>query len=182
MRRRAREPQRAPPGTGFEAVSLTFPLVLDNYLLQATLTVPLSDYLLRIDQTYSAATHSAEAARFDVGAARATALTNGKVAYYSWLQARGTVIVAVETLNDQRIHLNDSRNQFTVGNASKADVMRAETAVAQAELALVTAQNAADLAEVQMRIGLHLPNHEEKLVPGEGLDSSLPSFQGSSRG
>jgi outer membrane protein TolC len=178
----------APAGTvlnansGFEAVAFTFPLVLDNYLLQATLTVPISDYLLRIDQTYSAATHSAEAARYDVGAARATALTNGKVAYYSWLQARGTVIVAVETLNDQRIHLNDSRNQFTVGNASKADVMRAETAVAQAELALVTAQNAADLAEVQMRIGLHLPNHEAKLVPGEGLDSTLPSFQGSLQG
>jgi outer membrane protein TolC len=171
-------PLNLPPGVGFEAVSLTFPLVLDNYLLQATLTVPLSDYLFRIDQTYTAATHSADAARFDLGAARATALSNGKTAYYSWMQARGSVIVAVETLNDQRVHLTDARNQFTVGNASKADVLRAETAAAQAELAVVQAKNAADLAEVQMRVALHLPAGQP-LVPGEGLDSQPPSFQGS---
>jgi outer membrane protein TolC len=119
-----------------------------------------------------------DAARFDLGAARANALTNGKIAYYSWLQARGGVIVAVETLNDQRVHLNDSRNQFTVGNASKADVMRSETAVAQAELALVTAQNAAELAEVQMKVALHLPAGSQALVPGEGLDDVPPPFQG----
>jgi outer membrane protein TolC len=160
------------PGTTF------LPPIWDQALFQATLTVPLSDYLLRINQTYTAATHSAEAARFDLGAARASALTNGKVAYYSWLQARGAVVVAVETLNDQRVHLKDSRNQFTVGNASKADVMRAETAVAQAELALVEAQNAAELAEVQMKVALHLPPGAEHVVPGEGLDTVPPPFQG----
>ncbi len=160
------------------ADSLSFPVPYDNTLLQATLTIPLSDYLLRINQSYTAATKSAEAARFDVGTQRAQALSNGKVAYYSWLQARGAVIVAVETLNDQRTHLNDSRNQFTVGNASKADVMRAETAVAQAELALVQARNSAELAEEQMRIALHLPDGEQQLLPGEGLDTVPPPFQG----
>src|SRR6202034_1481109 len=114
---------------------------------------------------YTAASRSTDAARFDLGAARANALTNGKLAYYTWLQNRGTVIVAVETLNDQRIHLNDSRNQFTVGNASKADVLRAETTVAQAELALVQAENAMELAEVQMKIALHLPESSERVLP-----------------
>jgi outer membrane protein TolC len=170
-------PPGQPTNGPFIAVGLSFPLVLDNWLFQGTLTVPISDYLLRIDQTYTAATRSTDAARFDLGAARATALTNGKVAYYSWMQARGQVIVAVETLNDQRIHLNDSRNQFQVGNASKADVLRAETAVAQAELVLVQAQNAADLGEVQMRIAMHVPS-TQPMVPGEGLDTEPPAFQG----
>lgn len=173
-----------PNGTGtFTGALISTPLSfppppVDNTVLQATLAIPLSDYLFRTNQTYTAATHSSEAARFDVGSARANALSNGKVAYYTWLQTRGSIIVAVETLNDQRIHLNDSRNQFTVGNASKADVLRAETAVAQAELGLVQAENAEELAETQMRVALHLPPTAERLVPGEGLDTQLPPFQG----
>ncbi|HEY2513067.1 MAG TPA: TolC family protein [Polyangiaceae bacterium] len=153
------------------------PQFLDQALFQATLTVPISDYFLKIDQNYTAATHSVEAARFDVAAARATALANGKVAYYTWMNARGAVIVAVQALNDQRTHLNDARNQFQVGNASKADVLRAETSEASAELALVQAENAADLAEEQMRIALHIPAGP-KLVPGEGLDEQPALFPG----
>ncbi len=159
-------------GTNF-----TFPLVLDNYLLQASLTIPITDYFLKTNEAYSAATKSAEAARYDVGAARATALSNGKVAYYTWLQARGAVIVAVQALNDQRTHLNDARNQFAVGNASKADVLRAETAVASAELQVENAKNAADLAETQMRIALHAPANQ-RMIPAEGLDVVPPPFQG----
>ena len=157
-----------------------YPLFLNNTTLQATLTVPISDYFLRINQQYTSATQSADAARFDLGASRATTLSNAKVAYYTWMQMRGAVIVAVEALNDQRIHLNDAKNQFTVGNASKADVLRAETNVASAELAVVTAENQADLAETQMRIALHAPP-ERRLVPGEGLDGNPAPFQGSLR-
>ena len=50
---------------GARQLQLPF-FVLDNWLLQATLTVPISDYFLRIDQNYTAATHSQEAARWDV--------------------------------------------------------------------------------------------------------------------
>src|SRR5262249_21991443 len=35
--------------------ALDFPLILDNYLLQANITVPISDYFLRISQNYTAA-------------------------------------------------------------------------------------------------------------------------------
>ena len=130
----------APPGQAPVLVSgsAIAPLILNNTLLQATLTVPISDYFVRINQNYTAATKSTEAARFDLGAARATALSDAKVAYYTWMQMRGAVIVAVQALNDQRVHLNDANTQFTVGNASKADVLRAETSVASAELTVVT--------------------------------------------
>jgi outer membrane protein TolC len=169
----------APPGAPPELVpgSSIYPLFLNNYVFQATLTLPISDYFLRINQNYTSATRSADAARFDLGAQRATQLTNAKVAYYTWMQMRGAIVVAVEALNDQRVHLNDAKNQFTVGNASKADVLRAETNVAAAELAVVTSENQADLAETQMRIAIHAPA-ERKLVPGEGLDTPQGTFQG----
>jgi outer membrane protein TolC len=122
----------------------TFPFFkLDNWLLQATISVPISDYFLKIDQNYTAATRSQDAARWDVVTARTLSAANGRVAYYTWLNARGAVIVAIQALNDQKTHLRDARNQFAVGNASKADVLRAETAVASAELTLERARNLA---------------------------------------
>jgi outer membrane protein TolC len=157
--------------------TLAFPLVLDNYLLQGTITVPISDYLLRIDQNYTAATHSRDAARWDVLTARAGSEANGRIAYYTWLNARGAVIVAVQALNDQRTHLRDARNQFAAGNASKADVLRAETAVASADLALERAKNLSDLTEKQLRTLMHLPE-EVALAPGEDLDAPVAPVEG----
>ena len=156
---------------------ITFPLILDNWLLQASITVPISDYFLRIGQNYSAATHAADAARFDAEAARAKSSADGKVAFYTWLRARHAVVVAVQALNDQRTHLRDAQNQFAAGNASRADVLRAETAVASAELQVVRAQNLADLSEKQVRIAVHA-KEGEALAPGESLDKPPAALQG----
>ncbi len=51
--------------TPLVAIPLSFPVVLDNWLLQATLTVPITDYFLRINQNYTATTRAREAARYD---------------------------------------------------------------------------------------------------------------------
>jgi outer membrane protein len=153
------------------------PLVLDNWLLQATLTVPISDYFLRTNQNYTSATHSEEASRWDVVTARAGSEANGRLAYYAWLNARGTVIVAVQALNDQRTHLRDARNQFAAGNASKADVLRAETSVASAELSLEHAKNLSSLTEKQLLVAVHA-REGESIVPGEDVESAPPPVQG----
>jgi outer membrane protein TolC len=154
-----------------------FPLVFNVWTLQGTITVPISDYFLTIGQRYAAATRSEDAARWNLLGARASALTDGKAEYYTWLRNRGAVIVAVQALNDQKTHLRDARNQFDVGNASKADVLRAETSVAAAELALEQASNLSDLTEKQLRTAMHLPEGTV-VLPGEDLEATLPSFQG----
>jgi outer membrane protein TolC len=154
-----------------------FPLVFNVWTLQGTITVPISDYFLTIGQRYAAATRSEDAARWNLLGARASALTDGKAEYYTWLRNRGAVIVAVQALNDQKTHLRDARNQFDVGNASKADVLRAETSVAAAELALEQASNLSDLTEKQLRTAMHVPEGTV-VLPGEDLQAALPSFQG----
>jgi outer membrane protein TolC len=154
---------------------------VNNWLLQGTLTVPISDYILSIDQKYTAATRSEEAARWDVMSARATALSNGKIEYYTWLRNRGAVIVAVQSLNDQKTHLRDARNQFAVGNASKADVLRAETAVSAAELTVEQATNLSDITEKQLRVAMHVPEGA-MLLPGEDLETAVGPFQGNLQG
>jgi outer membrane protein TolC len=172
----------APAGTinptPTEAVTFSFPFfVLDNWLLQAQLSVPISDYFLRIDQNYTAATSSQEAARWDVVTARSASEANGRIAYYAWMNARGAVVVAVQALNDQKTHVKDARNQFATGNASKADVLRAETAMSSAELALERARNLMDLSEKQLRVAMHLRD-DEPVKPGEDLDAAVPPVQG----
>src|SRR5581483_3010239 len=155
----------------------TFPVILNNWTFQGTLAVPISDYFLRINQAYTAATLSRDAARYDLAGARAKAGADGRVAYYTWLRARGAQIVAIQALNDQKTHLADAKNVFTVGRASKADVLRAETAVASAELAVERAKNLVDLTEKQIRIAMH-DNSDFAYVPGEALDAPVQPFQG----
>jgi len=155
------------------AENLAFPPVLDNYLLQASFTLPISDYFLRIAKNYSAASRSAEASRHDLAAARAKAYSDGKVVYYSWMRARAAVVVALQSLADQRNHLSDARNQFEAGNANRADVLRAQTNVANAELQLEKARDLSDLSEEQVRIALHV-GEEQRLVPGEPLEGPVP--------
>jgi outer membrane protein TolC len=158
--------------------NFSFPFfILNNWLFQATISIPISDYLLRTDQAYTAATQSQDAARWNVVTARAASEANGRIAYYTWLNARGGVVVAVQALNDQKTHLRDARNQFAAGNASKADELRAETAMASADLALERAKNLSDLSEKQLRVAMHAPEGEV-LLPGENLDSPVPPVEG----
>lgn len=166
----------APPGTvnppTISGGSFSFPLVFDQWLTQATIAVPISDYFLKINKGYTASTHQEEAARYDVATARAKSFSDGKIAYFTWLRARGGVVVAQQSLAVARAHLKDAENQFAVGNASKADVLRAQTAVAAAELAVERAKSGVVITERQVRVATHA-SEDERLEPGESLDTGL---------
>ena len=153
----------------------SFPIILDNYFIQAQIVVPISDYFLRINQTYSAATHVRDAVKYDVLAARSKSYAEGQLAFYTHIRARGTLIVAEQTLGDVKAHATDAKSQFTAGNASKADVLRAETAVAAAELQVERVKNLVALTQKQLRLALHAKD-EEHFSLGEELETALPSM------
>jgi outer membrane protein TolC len=117
---------------------------------------------------------SEDAARFDVIGARAKSYADGKVAYYTWLRARGAVGVAEQSLAVASAHQKDAENQFAVGNASKADVLRAQTQVAAAELSVERAKSGVALTERQVRVAIH-GREDEALNPVESLDGTLAS-------
>jgi len=80
--------------------------------------------------------------------------------------------VALQALAVARGHLKDAQNQFTVGNASKADVLRAETQVATAELGVEQGKAGVAVTERQVRVAMHA-NDDEKFEPGDPLDGAL---------
>ena len=171
----------APPGTFNPtptiAVTFAFPVILDNWLMQATLAIPLSDYVFRLSQNYSAASKGEQAARLDVASARAKSAADGKIAYYNWIRARGSMVVAQLALGDQKTHLVDTKNLFQVGNASQVDVLRSETGVAAAELAVEQTKHFVELTETQIRLAVH-GGPDEVLLVGEALEGDLPPMSG----
>jgi len=149
-----------------------FPMFFNQWVAQATIAVPISDYFLKINKAHTAATKQEEAARWDIATARAKSFSDGKIAYFTWLRARGAVTVAEQNLSVAQAHLKDAQNQFSVGNASKADVLRAQTQVAAAELLLERTKSSVVVTERQVRVATHA-GEDEKLEPGESLDSPL---------
>src|SRR5262249_42409980 len=61
---------------------------------EISLTIPVSDYLLRIVPAHSAARHSAAGASLILRAARRQVATNGRLAFCGWVRARLPLVLA----------------------------------------------------------------------------------------
>jgi outer membrane protein TolC len=170
-------PGPIPPGTPLVNVPFTFPILLNQTILQATLNVPLSDYLLRIPQGYAAATKNEKAARFSENAARLKVATDGRAMYYTWVRAKLQEVVTEQALLQARAHHVDAQHAFDAGTLNKADVMRIESQVALSRLMLARAKNLAEVVETQIRVAMHDPSPAAYEV-GESMDGEPPKVQG----
>ena len=150
----------APAGTPSPPTASTGPVsiapVVDNYALDATLTVPVTDYVLRLARGLEAAKHGRDAAEWETVVADSRARLAGRIAFYEWIRANASVDAAKQSVAEQRAHLADVTSQVSQGNASRADALRVETAVASAEATLAEADALRATAEVQLRTLLHL--------------------------
>jgi outer membrane protein TolC len=79
-------------------------------------------------------------------------------AYYNLLAVRSFQEVAAETVKQREYQLELAQARHRVGVAAKSDVLKAETEKADADLAIVRAQNAVHIAKGQMArtMGLHV--------------------------
>ncbi|APR80256.1 outer membrane efflux protein [Minicystis rosea] len=162
-----------PQGTQLVAVPFTIPSLSNQTVLQANITVPISDYVFRLAQGYSAASRSVKAAELNERAAKLKAAQDGRVAYYTWARARLSAIVAQQALEQSRAHLADVRAAYEAGAASKADVMRVEAQVAAGELVAQRASGFARTTEESVRTAMHDPSAPGSLALGEDLRAPL---------
>jgi outer membrane protein TolC len=153
--------------------SINFPLVYDMYSLQGQVVVPISDYILRITQNHAAASRSQAAARLAEAAARRKAQRDARVAFYNWARARGGVVVTTQALGTAHQHEQDVHAAVNVGTASRADLLRVESQVAQTELLVERSRNLAALAEEQLRVLMHDPA-SSRYELGEDLTRDPP--------
>ncbi|MEZ4221122.1 MAG: TolC family protein [Polyangiaceae bacterium] len=166
-----------PPGAPLVAVpgsALSFPTILDQYTLQAGLVVPLTDYLSRIPETKAAAGLAAESAGQELEVTRRAARSNGRLIYYEWVRARLSRVASTQAVDQARSHVEVVRALQSAERLSKADVLRAEAALARAELVDTRATTLTQVAEDRLRAALHDPSPQPYEI-GEDLFASLPS-------
>ncbi|MBX3125978.1 MAG: TolC family protein [Polyangiaceae bacterium] len=150
-----------PPGAplvGVPASALSFPVILDQYVLQAGVVVPLSDYLLRTGQSHTAAREGVAAAELTVTARRRAASASGQLAYHDWVRATLAEIVADQGVEQAERHLSAAETLRELDRAVDADIMTARARVARAELARERARSLVDVSEQQLRTMLREPS------------------------
>ena len=169
-------PGPLPPGQPLRAVGFSFPVIRNQYAAQASVVVPLSDYVLRIPQGVSSAQERQRSMSLNELAAQAAAATNGRVVFYGWAKARWQVLVAKQTLTQTQGHLVDVQKLVEAGEASKADALRLQSQVASAQLFVTRAEALAQVYEQQLRVALHAPA-KEALDLGEDVQSDVPTAE-----
>lgn len=165
-------PPDSPLGQMMGGASFSFESPLDQWHTQAQVQIPLSDYVLRISRSYAAASKSLRAANLDERAQKLKTALDGRLAYYDWLRARGAAQVAEQTLDQANGHLADVRQAFAVGSVSKADVLRVEAQVAQAEMLVERMRNLARITEDRLRVLMHDTSGRPYAV-GENLEDEV---------
>jgi outer membrane protein len=159
----------AVPSLGLD---LQIPFLQNVYDTQATLTVNLSDYVLRYPKLISAAKLSAEASRLNKLAAEVAAGQDARLAYYEWLRAQLQVLIARRQLAQVRATLVQEKALLDVQRVSRADYLRIESQAAEAEQTLDQLQNVASLREEQLRIYIGAPTGEQLSI-GEDIREEL---------
>lgn len=140
---------------GIPASAFSFPQTFDQFLLQASLRIPISDYALSISNAYAAASHSERAAALSREAARLNVAAEGRMAYYDWAQAKLRAVVAEQSLEQAQASLTRTERALDAGRASSADRSSAKSVVANARLLLEQAHTQVRLADQRMRLLMH---------------------------
>ena len=163
-------PSAAPstPSAGF-----SFPVILDNILLNATVSVPLSDIPFRLARVYEAAGLTVEARRLDELSSRSAAATEARVAFYEYMRAQGQLAVAQQALETAQQHQQDLARFVEAGTVARVELLRVEAQVAESERIVLSAREGQSLAEAQLRQRMHV-TEGEALTLGEALDGEVP--------
>lgn len=170
-------PGAIPPGAQLVAVPLSFPIILNNYVLQAQLNVPLSDYLLRTSRAISGANRVKNASELDERATKLSVARDARVAYYQWIRVQGFAFVGAQSVEQAKGHLSDSNNAFQAGLVSKADVLRAQSGLKSAELFKERAESNVRLATMRLRVLMKDPANKQYEV-GENILAAVAPLPG----
>jgi outer membrane protein TolC len=161
-------------GTPIGAQEFAFQFPENNYLLNAHLSIPISDYVLRVADAAAASSSSREAAKIAVEAEKAKVASDARALYFNWLRARAQAAVAKNAVERTRARLQDARATFTAGQISKADLLRLEAQVANTELVATRANSLVSLTTGQLAIIMEDWNPAYRVGQGIPVPADVP--------
>lgn len=129
-----------------------FELPVNQYSLQASLSIPVSDYIFGLLPARRGSKAQLEAAELQRDAEVEQVYVDAKLAYYDWVRAEAQVVVAEHSLERTKARLEDARIGQSAGILTETDVVRLDGLVASAENAVTSSENFRDLAAENLAI------------------------------
>ncbi len=158
--------------------SFSFPVLLNQYALRASATLPVSDYLLTVLPAYRAANLAAEAQRLQVAVEERTIALRAREAFYELARARGGLGVAEKALEQVRAHRVRVEALVEAGAAARVELLRVRAQEARARVAVAQARGGVAIAERALRLLMHAPS-DEPIVLGEDFSTGPAPLAGS---
>ncbi len=144
-----------------------FDFPLDSYALDARMSIPASDYFLRIIPGYDAVVGTEEVQRHQLAAKREEVAFGAVQVYLDAVRARAAEVVArtsVEVLSQQ---VADLENLEQAGLQTRGDVLQVKARAAAARVQLESAKGMVVVAHARLRRALH--DETVRLEHGEDL-------------
>ncbi|MBN1652340.1 MAG: TolC family protein [Deltaproteobacteria bacterium] len=159
-------------GIPIGAQEFEFPSLVNTYALNASLSLPLSDYLLRLSKSIAATQENRRAAELQKEAVLRKIESDARIAYYNWLKTLAGCAVAQASLERFNALLADARTAYDVGSTTKADVLRLEAAVAGTQYAIIETETLRSVAEEQLAVFMGEPVKRYQVGEAVAVDAA----------
>lgn len=160
--------------------SFTFPVLLNQYGLRASLTLPVSDIFFTVLPSYRAANTAVDAQEAQRNVEERAIALRTREAYFELARARGGMIVASRTVAQTEARRDQVRALVEGGAAARVDLLRLEAQLAQAQVAHARAQGGATIAERALRLLMHTDD-DQPIVLGEDVFTEPAAIEGTLR-
>lgn len=155
-----------------------FPIVLDNYSVQANITYPVFTGF-RLEAQKAAAEYTAQAASQDLVKDRIETEFSIKNAYWTLHKVRQLQTLTAETIDQVTARLGDAQNLLKNGLLTINDVLRLQLQLSNARISKIDADNAARLAALTLNntLGLPLGTEIELASTIEYKPANVPDYE-----
>jgi len=151
--------------------NFTFPVILDQFALGASLTVPVTDLFLQVWPAYEAADGAARAVRYQIRARASEVAQQAREAFYAYARARGALAIATAAVAAVEMQEDLVEALVRAGTTAHVDLARVQAQVAAAHVAALRTEAGVRIAETAVRTLLH---SEDPVAIGEDLLAPVP--------
>lgn len=159
-----------------ESANFTFPILLNQFALRASLSYPVSNALLQILPAYEGAQTNAEAAELQIAVQRRDIALQARESFYNYARARASLAVAESSLRQAESRHEQVQAFVQAGTSAAVDELRLRAQVAAARVAVARAQSGVQLSATALRTIMHTPGRAPIAV-GEDLLAGLPALE-----
>ena len=157
--------------------AFSFPVLLNNYALRASMTYPVSDLFFTILPSYEAAQSATEATRARIDIEERTIALRARETFYELARARGAFVVAEKSVEQAESHRQQVAALVDAGAAARVDLLRVQAQLAQARVAVANTRGGVAVAENALRVLMHAePN--EVIQLGEDFSQDVTPLGG----